>query len=350
MPDPVHNPSSSPTNSLVGITATRDENHPTVFQLHSYRASVVPVHIPPTTVEDIPGELAAEEAFDKFANEGFEHRDDAIIDHEDQKDSIADDQSSTKTIPAANITPSDNPKDSQDANDDARDKINDATHDAASESFLTRRGDIQTDGASTTGLSKACTVVLDPKGHIMLIVGDNRRTTGERTLIVSSTLKLVSTQWAALLSAHSRPLRHPKPIHLPHEDADMMLLLMAIVHTKFEQVPRKLDLSQLVELASICQKYDMNAKVRPYIAGWLRPHQEHIMQPGYEKWLCVSHQFGLDADYAKLSKHLAIECRVNRKNELLAPGTDRVLSEGFPEGCLCKFLSLSLSPFHFTFS
>jgi hypothetical protein len=117
----------------------------------------------------------------------------------------------------------------------------------------------------------------------------------------------------------------------------MMLVLMRIGHSRFAEVPTALEFKQLLELARICNRYDTNQLIYPYIHSWISPHQPKILQQGYEQWLYIAYQFGLEDDYSKLSKYLAIECRINPEKQLLVPGAGQVMTGCFPDECLCKY-------------
>lgn len=176
-------------------------------------------------------------------------------------------------------------------------------------------------------------VIMEPKGTLIVDVGDESLSNRRRELVVlSSTAKRLGPEWENMASMSPREkLWGGKRIRLPEDDADMMFVIMAIVHTNFRLVPEKLDWTQLIGMTRLCVRYGLNAKIKPYLARWLAPHKANYMKPHREQWLLVAHQFGLKGDYMRLSKHLAMNCRTQRQGELLVPGTREVLTGTFPE-------------------
>ncbi|KAF2639100.1 hypothetical protein P280DRAFT_53107 [Massarina eburnea CBS 473.64] len=183
------------------------------------------------------------------------------------------------------------------------------------------------------------TVLDSVKGNIVIKVGSEKRHTGVRRLIVSSRVGEISHEWAdAVAKAKSKrstmPWAHSeRTITLPDDDADAMLILLTIFYGKFENVPA-ITFKHLVDMAKTCRRWNMNAKVRPYLSCWLSRFQDSIMKPKNEQWLNVAHQFGLEEDYRRLSKHLVRECQVDAKGRLFIPGTELCIKNDYPENCL----------------
>lgn len=79
--------------------------------------------------------------------------------------------------------------------------------------------------------------VLHPKEALTLIVGDERQTTGVRSIAVSTDIKHLSAAWREVYVRSSRTGVHRKRhVRLAEDDCDMMLVLMWIVHAKFDRV------------------------------------------------------------------------------------------------------------------
>jgi len=179
---------------------------------------------------------------------------------------------------------------------------------------------------------------IHPKGDLILEVGQAGRS-GKRTIItLCDTVKHSSPEFKVAVGKSTRNglFNLARTIHLPDDDADMMLVLMQISHANFNQVPTRLDFAQLLEMARLCEKYGMNEKVRPFLLGWIAPHQEKILEPGHEQWLTIAQQFGLEQDYFRLAKHLVLNCQVSRDGQLLVPGSDQRLKGHFDANTICE--------------
>ncbi|KAH8730447.1 hypothetical protein GQ44DRAFT_756355 [Phaeosphaeriaceae sp. PMI808] len=59
---------------------------------------------------------------------------------------------------------------------------------------------------------------------------------------------------------------------------------------------------------------------------------ELILEPGYEQWLYVAWQFGLEDDYMSIANQLVMTCTLNEEGKILAPNTSYPISEKIPLG------------------
>jgi len=118
-----------------------------------------------------------------------------------------------------------------------------------------------------------------------------------------------------------------------------MLVFMLVAHLRFTEVPRQLSFNQLFEMARICDRYDVNDVLDPFIPVWIGLHRSASSEMVYEQWLYIAHQFGMEAGYIQLAKYLVANCRINIKKQLLLPESGRVLTGDYLEGCLGKYTS-----------
>ena len=178
---------------------------------------------------------------------------------------------------------------------------------------------------------------------IILVVGRDNSPAGHRSLIVSKPhVMQLSEQWKTTMKAQSYCRGHfhtgesVPVVALPEDDPDMIRLLMIIAHSRFEIVPQTLELHELVRLARSVERYGIGSLVVPFIDGWLAPHRERYMEAGYEQWLYVAYQFGLEDDYLTLADHFVRNCRINQQYCLLAPTTGFVMTGQYPENAISK--------------
>lgn len=198
---------------------------------------------------------------------------------------------------------------------------------------------------SSPELDRKGTVEIRHNGRLVLHVGTDGAKSGRRTLIVSlDIIKNLSPQWDAVVagSAH-KCLSRKRHVRLPEDDADMMQVLMYIVHTLFVEVPENLRFSQLLEMAQICRRYGVSGKVLPYISNWANPHRPKILMQGYEHWLYIAWVFGFTEDHDQLTRHFLLNCRVNKEGVLMKPGTREEFSGYIPQDHLSKSLFILIS-------
>jgi hypothetical protein len=110
---------------------------------------------------------------------------------------------------------------------------------------------------------------------------------------------------------------------------------MQIVHLRFKVLASRLSFLQLVDLAVASQRYNMHEVLMPFLSTWTAPHRQGILHPGKEQWLFIAYQFGYEADYRHLAKHMALNCRVDKDGNLLNTAGD-VITGTFPDNALSK--------------
>ncbi|KAF2655926.1 hypothetical protein K491DRAFT_405138 [Lophiostoma macrostomum CBS 122681] len=178
-------------------------------------------------------------------------------------------------------------------------------------------------------------VIIEKKGLLTIIVGASR-SAGPEALVVSLDLaRRVSDMlaWTINQNAQTTRLTH-KTLHLPHDSPKMLQQVMRIAHFQFDKVLDEISFPELVDLAQLSGRYGLNAFLMHYIPGWLEPHRRTLVREGYEEWLLVAYQFGREAEYRKLARHLAMVCAVDSTGNLLSPGVGGRIEGAFPPGSL----------------
>lgn len=136
--------------------------------------------------------------------------------------------------------------------------------------------------------------------------------------VASQVLRIASSVFRAMLGPGSqfkeardleRSMEDGETYNLFLEDDDvksMEKLLYAIHLHEMAMVPLN-TFKSVVDLAVVCEKYDLYGAVRPWIEGWIGPWRSYVLSDGYEGWLYVAWVFR-DADsFKRLSKNLILE-------------------------------------------
>jgi hypothetical protein len=175
------------------------------------------------------------------------------------------------------------------------------------------------------------------------ILWPNSHVEHRRFLVSRKHIQSLSPRWNEYVKRNTH--RHPVPLRLPqivfqNEDPHALSLILYIAHHLTRCLPQSLTLDEIVNLAKISQRYDLNHILVGYLDQWLTPHRADILLPGYEKWLYVAWQFGIEADYVELANHLSKHCAVNARGRLLLPTTNEPIEDDgvFPPNALCKSL------------
>lgn len=130
--------------------------------------------------------------------------------------------------------------------------------------------------------------------------------------VCSTALRLASPVWDRMLDpnghfAESKEAASGKRVvALPDDPSAMFLVVLNIVHLKFQDLPETITFRNLVDLAVLCDKYDIIRIVRPWIGEWQKPHRETTLKAGFEEWLFIAWVFGESDLYKQISTKLIL--------------------------------------------
>lgn len=131
------------------------------------------------------------------------------------------------------------------------------------------------------------------------------------------------------MSQRNRPFWRPhvsrKRVRLTDLDPGAVCIALCLVHDQEDLLPRSVNLRTLAHLANLSAQYDVNKLLCAYLHDWLAPHRLRLSEPGYEAYLNVAWQFGIEEDYLGLANHFVMNCTIDDTGHLLAPGArDRI--------------------------
>lgn len=175
------------------------------------------------------------------------------------------------------------------------------------------------------------TVFLDPWGDLKIAAAD--RDKRRRTLVVSSSvMRLASPIWRIMFDPQGsfREIRgSAEEVEFPDDDADALLILLRIVHLGWRLVPESVSSETLVDLARLCDKYDMIRFVRPWLAGW--QSRPLAIMAANEDRLFVAWTFGDYASFVTNVKRLVLSCNTDDAGRRLTRG-EKVIKLDFTPG------------------
>ena len=194
---------------------------------------------------------------------------------------------------------------------------------------------------------------LDPCGDVRLLL-DARRIQKQAlkegnilphpiTLVVSSkVLCLASPVWKAMLKSNGHFKEAilsagVREVHLADDDPDALLLVLRIAHLQFRDITSEPTFDQFLNIALICDKYDIVPLVQPWLPnwiGWLKPMMHH---PGYEEWLFIAWTFGEARDYEKLASLLVSQVITDKEGQCYRSG--KILGKNLPPGALGVYIT-----------
>jgi hypothetical protein len=188
------------------------------------------------------------------------------------------------------------------------------------------------------------TIRLHDSGDVTLLIGygDDRK----RVLVSTTVLRLASPVWKAMFGARWAE-SEASEIDLSHDDADAMLLVLRIAHLQFHDLAKGLKYRALLDLAVVCDKYDLIHLVRPFLDlyGWAKPYTYTLRQPirhtarpiQYPGWLFIAWTFGYIESFCALAKQMSCTVEVHKvpgSVVIVVPGHGTVLERDMPPGIL----------------
>jgi len=135
-------------------------------------------------------------------------------------------------------------------------------------------------------------------------------------------------------------------IPLPDDELEAMLIVLQIAHLKFQNIPQKgcLAFSDLVDLAVVCDKYDLVSVVRPFfnLHQWLDPYRGETDQEGSEELLHIGWTFGDIKIFKETAKSILLNSHLDSDSGKLINGTGKVLEGNMPSDIIGKPLVWTL--------
>lgn len=112
-------------------------------------------------------------------------------------------------------------------------------------------------------------------------------------------------------------------VHFPDDSPDAFLIVLHIMHWQQDKLPESLDKDELLELATICDKYALHRLIKTImrLKNWLGPHKVGARLPvnaDIQDWILVALYFKFDEDFDYLVNTLAINLQAPRNKKTTA--------------------------------
>ncbi|KAF3282270.1 hypothetical protein TWF970_001683 [Orbilia oligospora] len=106
-----------------------------------------------------------------------------------------------------------------------------------------------------------------------------------------------------------------RAMHLDNEDPEVFLKLLQIVHHKPDAGLLDANFDTIIRIAINCKKYQLHQAILPWEQIWVGKYLKHILEPGYENWLCIGEVFDVEDKLTELIEVLAEECSITYKQQ-----------------------------------
>ncbi|KAE9961194.1 hypothetical protein BLS_003306 [Venturia inaequalis] len=213
-----------------------------------------------------------------------------------------------------------------------------------------------TESAAETFSPPPLTALYAADDNITLLVKREDGPTICRYTVSRTVMCIVSPVWRAMLAGRFKEANvQNRDIPLIDDDPEALLTVLRIAHHRSYEVPKALTLSQLVNIATICDKYDTVAMCRPYIGIWATPYIETVnhsqqalyLSPGNESWLWCAWVFGYQETFSKLVNKLRVEISTDKEGSCYTPSGSgpnqlTLLKANMPSDVTGEILMLSL--------
>lgn len=161
------------------------------------------------------------------------------------------------------------------------------------------------------GNYKASEVNVDLNGDVTLELS---RTDGKKVHLLTSSkvLTLASSVFATMFSSQSKEglsnhgASNKPRISLPNDDVDAFTLICNVIHYRVTEVPEKLSMSCLENVAIICDKYDMTRSLMSWSTIWLRAGIESCAPKDFSKLLLAAYILDTPEMFSKISWEVII--------------------------------------------
>jgi len=90
------------------------------------------------------------------------------------------------------------------------------------------------------------------------------------------------------------------------DDSAALEFIFNVLHLQHDRVPDIIDFQQMVQVAAICEKYELHKALQPTADKLFKLQKELSTHYGYEDWLLVSYCFGYEDIFTDVSKELIL--------------------------------------------
>jgi predicted Ser/Thr protein kinase len=97
---------------------------------------------------------------------------------------------------------------------------------------------------------------------------------------------------------------HPAVVTVD-DDHQALEFILNVLHHRHDMLPKVLSFPELVRIAEICDKYELQLALKPTLDRFLEPYKTNLTG-GYRDWLLISYVFGYEDIFNQISKELVL--------------------------------------------
>ncbi|KAF8241854.1 hypothetical protein K440DRAFT_641108 [Wilcoxina mikolae CBS 423.85] len=179
--------------------------------------------------------------------------------------------------------------------------------------------------------------IIDEAGDVILIASAGKK---ERKFLVSSTiLCLASPVFRTMLgTSHFKEglelQKHKQrkgpegrfELKLEDDSPDAMETILNAIHLRGEDVPMDPPEKHVIQIVTICEKYDLSVALLPWSPHWI-----NVMPLEEANRLFASCAFKCAMEFSKASRKLVLECKIEAGGLYTPGGTNLKTVENIPQ-------------------
>jgi hypothetical protein len=188
-------------------------------------------------------------------------------------------------------------------------------------------------------------VDLCPNADLTLLVGDTHHV--HRFKISRNTLCMASSVFRAMLVGKFLESQEDE-VELEGDDPRALLTVLRIAHLRCSEVRRTFTYcTQLVDIATICDKYDLVAICRPFVSDWVESWLSDKSLFEYEERLWIAWVFGYEQEFTRIADHLRFQISIGDDGFYMfddAMVHNQHAEENLPPGIIGEHLQYMMLP------
>lgn len=145
--------------------------------------------------------------------------------------------------------------------------------------------------------------------------------------------KFIFPPWGPQDGSSQNDFQQQKTIDCQEDDGEALLILLNIMHLKFQDVPATPSVEVLYQVASLCEQYQCVSIVAPWVEGWLLESCQ--LEKNYAARLSIAWVFGNEKFFKMAAKKLVLRSRHNKDGQLVDSFGCRI-DDLLPPGLLGK--------------
>ncbi|KAF5026501.1 hypothetical protein F66182_1423 [Fusarium sp. NRRL 66182] len=168
-------------------------------------------------------------------------------------------------------------------------------------------------------------ILFDANGDLHLEIGSDPI----RDMTVDSrALCRASMELQAILSQNGKQDSDSSwTIYLPEDDPAPFIILLNLIHARFQHVPSQVSIDLLYGICILTSKYNMTQVLRPVAERWYKAIERPVISDPFFHMVFVAWELGFEDDLSQMTGQIVHNCFLNESNKLAIGKNKQALAE-----------------------